>query len=134
MHLGGWGCWSAERLSGRNPETACRILLIALIGSIVAACVAPPRDDFANLQALEAPFPTIARNTGQEGEPPALVSHHGHPVPILASIIVPKQPLQCVPFARQHSRVQIRGDARTWWQQARGRYTGRTDPRSAPCW
>ncbi len=34
---------------------------------------------------------------------------------------------QCVPFARLISGIQIFGDARTWWGQARGRYeTGYT--------
>ena len=31
--------------------------------------------------------------------------------------------LQCVPYARQISGIQIRGDAWTWWDQAEGRYT-----------
>ena len=30
--------------------------------------------------------------------------------------------LQCVPYARQVSGIQIRGDAYTWWGQADGRY------------
>ena len=30
--------------------------------------------------------------------------------------------LQCVPFARQLSGIRIFGDARTWWNQAQGRY------------
>jgi surface antigen len=30
--------------------------------------------------------------------------------------------LQCVPYARQVSGIQIRGDAHTWWGQAAGRY------------
>ena len=30
--------------------------------------------------------------------------------------------LQCVPFARQASGIQIYGDAYTWWTQAAGRY------------
>lgn len=34
--------------------------------------------------------------------------------------------LQCVPFARDASGVQIYGNANTWWRQAAGRY-----PRSA---
>lgn len=31
-------------------------------------------------------------------------------------------PLQCVPFARQASGIEIYGDAYTWWTQAEGRY------------
>ena len=30
--------------------------------------------------------------------------------------------LQCVPYARDLSGIQIYGDAHTWWQQASGRY------------
>jgi surface antigen len=30
--------------------------------------------------------------------------------------------LQCVPFAREESGINIRGDASTWWRQAAGRY------------
>lgn len=30
--------------------------------------------------------------------------------------------LQCVPFARRESGVEIYGNANTWWQQAAGRY------------
>jgi len=31
--------------------------------------------------------------------------------------------LQCVPYARQLTGIQIRGDAWTWWEQAEGRYS-----------
>lgn len=34
----------------------------------------------------------------------------------------------CVPYARQVSGVQIRGDAHTWWDQAAGRYERGTRP------
>lgn len=30
--------------------------------------------------------------------------------------------LQCVPFARRESGIEIYGNANTWWQQAEGRY------------
>jgi len=29
---------------------------------------------------------------------------------------------QCVPYARRHSRINIRGNAWTWWRSAQGRY------------
>ena len=32
------------------------------------------------------------------------------------------QPMQCVPYARDHSSVKIYGDAYTWWEQAAGKY------------
>ncbi len=37
--------------------------------------------------------------------------------------------LQCVPFARQATGVQIFGDAHTWWGQAEGRYGRGHEPR-----
>jgi len=41
-------------------------------------------------------------------------------------IITPPRPLQCVPYARKVSGINIRGDAWTWWRSAKGHYrTGR---------
>jgi len=37
--------------------------------------------------------------------------------------------LQCVPYAREVTGVQIYGDARTWWDQAEGRYARGTRPK-----
>lgn len=39
-----------------------------------------------------------------------------------ARILEADTSLQCVPYARQISGIEIRGDAWTWWGQARGRY------------
>lgn len=37
--------------------------------------------------------------------------------------------LQCVPFARAESGVDIRGNAKTWWAQAAGAYERGREPR-----
>lgn len=37
--------------------------------------------------------------------------------------------LQCVPFARQMSGIDIRGNAKTWWAQAAGRFERGNTPR-----
>lgn len=37
-------------------------------------------------------------------------------------------PLQCVPYAREHSQIKIMGDAYTWWAQAAGRYERGPNP------
>jgi len=37
--------------------------------------------------------------------------------------------LQCVPYARRVSGIQIYGDAHTWWDQAAGRYARGHEPR-----
>lgn len=36
--------------------------------------------------------------------------------------------LQCVPFAREESGVEIYGDAHTWWAKADGRYERESEP------
>lgn len=38
------------------------------------------------------------------------------------------KPLQCVPYARDHSGVKIHGDAYTWWDQAAGKYPRSSAP------
>ena len=37
-------------------------------------------------------------------------------------ILQPSSPLQCVPFARDASGIEIQGDAKNWWKLAVGRY------------
>jgi hypothetical protein len=37
--------------------------------------------------------------------------------------------LQCVPYARAQSGIEIRGNAGTWWGQAEGRYARGAEPR-----
>lgn len=42
---------------------------------------------------------------------------------------MPAGGLECVPYARQLSGIQIYGDAHTWWDQAKGRYARGHTPR-----
>lgn len=37
--------------------------------------------------------------------------------------------VQCAPYARAHSAINLRGDAATWWWQARGQYARAASPR-----
>ncbi|MGI9498482.1 MAG: CHAP domain-containing protein [Geminicoccaceae bacterium] len=52
------------------------------------------------------------------------------PKPLLAKIVVPSKRLQCVPYARKLSSIQIRGNAWTWWGQAEGRYPRSSRPKA----
>jgi surface antigen len=47
------------------------------------------------------------------------------------ALLIPAQAmaLQCVPYARQASGVQIFGNANTWWGQAAGKYDRGTEPK-----
>jgi surface antigen len=44
------------------------------------------------------------------------------------SVATPDTPLQCVPYARSHSQIALRGDAYTWWDQAADRYARSATP------
>lgn len=37
--------------------------------------------------------------------------------------------MQCVPYAREQSGIQIRGDAHTWWDKAAATYQRGSEPR-----
>ncbi len=39
-----------------------------------------------------------------------------------------RKPLQCVPYAREHSGVKLYGDAYTWWDKAAGKYPRGAEP------
>jgi hypothetical protein len=41
---------------------------------------------------------------------------------LLPKVIKADRPLQCVPFARAESGIDIRGNASRWWQMAAGRF------------
>ena len=45
-------------------------------------------------------------------------------------VTTPDTPLQCVPFARDHSQVALYGDAYTWWDQAAGRFARGDSPKT----
>ena len=55
------------------------------------------------------------------------------PSPDLAMRSPPQEmpgPLECVPFARDHSSVKLYGDAWTWWDQAAGKFPREASPES----
>ena len=47
-----------------------------------------------------------------------------------AVMVAVARPLQCVPYARDLSGLEIRGDAWTWWLAAEGRYQRGPTPRA----
>jgi surface antigen len=63
-----------------------------------------------------------AAPSGPTGQSAIRQVAHKMPVPERPRIVTPQKRLQCVPYAREHSKIEIRGDAWTWWNQAKGRY------------
>jgi CHAP domain len=76
-----------------------RLIAVLLSGLLLAACASPSRDV---THAPSAPVSLSA--TGP------------------AEMIAGPRPLQCVPYARALSGLEIRGDAWTWWPAAEGHY------------
>jgi hypothetical protein len=50
------------------------------------------------------------------------------PAGVSADMIAGPRPLQCVPYARQLTGLQIRGDAWTWWPAAEDHYRRGSTP------
>lgn len=67
-----------------------------------------------------AAAPADLRSAGA-GDPASPVLADSMPLKA-PSISRPRGGLQCVPYARDLSNIQIRGDAWTWWASAKGRY------------
>jgi surface antigen len=76
---------------------------------IVLACVAAGLAGCASDRAVYESFPA-------------------EPAQNLATVTAPPSPIQCVPYAREHSSVKIYGDAWTWWGQAAGKFPREAAP------
>ena len=82
-----------------------RTLCVSLLGLGLAACATTP----AAISSYPPREPV--------GQGPALSTLYPAP-----RIVEGALPLQCVPFARSASGIELYGDASTWWTQADGRY------------
>lgn len=80
-----------------------RALCLGLLAAALAACATAPAPISAGGYARPG-----AQLPSYQGDEPQVTDYSAG--------------LQCVPFARQASGVQIFGDANTWWAQAAGRY------------
>ena len=86
-----------------------RALGLGLAAGFLTACASTP-----------AP---LAGAVGEE--PPAPAPENFGNAPLVVDYAAN---LQCVPYARRESGVQIYGDANTWWRQAAGRYARSRTP------
>jgi surface antigen len=74
-----------------------KLAVAALLALSLAGCAGPDVMDYS-----KTPMP---RESGH-----AVVQNDTH------------KPLQCAPYAREHSAIKIYGDAYTWWDKADGKY------------
>ena len=83
-----------------------------------SATAAPHSGAHAGARSTGVPGPDAPGGLWRGGQP--------HPAP---RMVTARAPLQCVPFARRHVKISLRGDAWTWWNGARGRYDRGSRPR-----
>jgi hypothetical protein len=81
---------------------AARALGLVLAAAVLTACASMP----APVDGMMGELP--AASAPEFGVEPRVVDYAAN--------------LQCVPFARRESGVEIYGNANTWWRQAAGRY------------
>lgn len=92
-------------------KVAARALALGLVTAALAACASTSAPISTGRYA--AARPTSSLPTYQGDEPQVADQHAG---------------LQCVPFARRASGIEIYGDANTWWVRAEGRYPRSNQP------
>lgn len=97
-----------------GPARAFGLGLVALG---LAACASTPAPISAGMGGAGAGWPSpgaVERPPFSPDAPPRVLDYSAR--------------LQCVPFARQASGIQLFGDANTWWAQAAGRYPRSNSP------
>jgi hypothetical protein len=101
--------WISRKFSDRTAARGALIAAALLIGACVGSQADAPPNEIA-ARNIE-----VHRIVGAAAIPSA-------------RIIATAQPLQCVPYARRVTDLDIRGDAWTWWQSAEGRYRRDSQP------
>ncbi len=127
----------AKEQNQKTMKSACRYVLLSALqlGGIatvltLGACSATAPESTARPAALGEIKPSqgpVARasihaSSKFDFRPSNPRPRADLPKPLLAKVVTPEQRLQCVPYARRLSNIQIRGNAWTWWEKAAGRY------------
>ncbi len=99
---------------------ALRAAAVAGLVASLSACSTPPRQSAGPAKDSRHEVALLEPAAGAESEGQARNAQRrkaGRP-----AIVGPRSRLQCVPYAREHSKIEIRGDAWTWWNAAKGKY------------
>lgn len=99
-------------MAGMGKIGPARIMGLALGAAALTACASTPAPVTGGV-ASRTPAP-----------PASLEPYAGDD----ARVVDYSANLQCVPFARRLSGIEIYGDAHTWWRQAAGRYPRSSSP------
>lgn len=107
----------------RNRPTALALALsLLLLPQHALAERSQPR-------GLLALFAAPHAETARQGRPDAKARAELKQAVRAAMADRPRGRIWCVPFARAVSGVELRGNAKTWWDQAKGRYHRSKEPR-----
>ena len=102
--------------------SAARASMIALMSVVLSAC-GGLSDRLESFKGPNWPGSSSKVTTARAPATPARIARApGLPGHLRPRIVSASRRLQCVPYAREHSGIQIRGDAWTWWGSADGRY------------
>ncbi len=93
---------------------AVRALTLGLMAAVLTACASTPAPISSSALGRHGNIAGLPRPPFDPESPPRVTD--------------PRARLQCVPFARRESGVEIYGDANTWWHQAAGRYPRSNSP------
>jgi hypothetical protein len=105
---------------GGVPLLRCvfnRISVLA-VAALISACATTHKS-----ATYGAPTPRTATASHAPSNVPAFTGMEPR-------VVATKKPLQCVPYARRETGVEIYGNANTWWAKAAGKY--RRDRTPAP--
>jgi hypothetical protein len=104
----------ASEMASLLTRDWARALALGLMAAVLTACASTP-----------APISSGALGRGGNiaGLPTPPFDYGAAP-----RVTDPNARLQCVPFARTASGIEIYGDANTWWRQAAGRYPRSSSP------
>lgn len=91
-----------------------RALALGLMAAALTACASTPAPISTNALGRYGNVAALPRPPFDPDSPPRIADARAR--------------LQCVPFARDASGVEIYGDANTWWRQAAGRYPRSNSP------
>jgi hypothetical protein len=103
----------------RTEATRCFAALL-LAGTCLVGCETVPSDFSTSfVDGATTGSPTARQPVVQPRAKPADAALLADVYP---EVLEPTAPLQCVPFARDASGIDIYGDAKNWWKRAAGKY------------
>lgn len=100
-------------MGGLERIGTARAFGLGLAAALLSACASTP-----------APVSVFGEGP-RRAEPMPAIPYDANAAP---HVLADEPRLQCVPFARDRSGIEIYGDANTWWAKAAGRYPRSSSP------